>query len=228
LRTITHTALILIVGLVVPAHAYDLTQEIQKDLVALGYDPGNVDGEATTQTVVAIATFEAEHDLEVTGQVTPQLAGILAAEVSNRILAAEVSNNSESEAAVTAVPDAKAPATVGVTVSESGSDIEPVVAATEVTTPAPEEAPDPEALEAAQQKCIQEKVAEAQKARKKQQGFGSLVSAVSRTAGQLGNDDIANTAGTVYDANATAADLSAAAKDLGLTEDDIAACENPG
>ena len=148
LRTITHTVLILIVGFVVPAHAYDLTQEIQKDLVALGYDPGNVDGEATTQTVVAIATFEAEHDLEVTGQVTPQLAGILAAEVSNRILAAEVSNNSETEAAVTAVPDAKASAAVGVTVSESGSDIEPVVAATEVTTPPPEEAPDPEALEA--------------------------------------------------------------------------------
>jgi hypothetical protein len=53
------------------------------------------------------------------------------------------------------------------------------------------------------------------------------MSAVSRTASQTGNYDIAKTTGDVYNANATAADLSAAAKDLGLTDDDIAECQNP-
>ena len=42
-----------------------------------------------------------------------------------------------------------------------------------------------------------------------------------------GSSDIAKTAGDVYTANSTAEDLTQAAEDLGLTEDDIAACENP-
>jgi hypothetical protein len=44
---------------------------------------------------------------------------------------------------------------------------------------------------------------------------------------QDGNYDLARTTSDIYSASATADDLSAAAKDLGLTEDDIAACENP-
>ena len=56
-----------------------LVQSIQRDLVALGYDPGNTDGELSTPTVVAISKFQAENNLEVTGDATPQLAGILAA-----------------------------------------------------------------------------------------------------------------------------------------------------
>ena len=64
--------------------ADDLTRTIQKDLVALGYDPGNIQGEASTQTVVAISTFQAEHGLEVTGQASPQLAGIIKAELNKR------------------------------------------------------------------------------------------------------------------------------------------------
>jgi peptidoglycan hydrolase-like protein with peptidoglycan-binding domain len=86
---------------------------------------------------------------------------------------------------------------------------------------------DPAQLKAAQQACLQEKMAAADAANKKKRGFGRLMSAVSRTASQTGNYDIAKTTGDVYNANATAADLSAAAKDLGLTDDDIAECQNP-
>jgi len=54
-----------------------------------------------------------------------------------------------------------------------------------------------------------------------------LLSAVSRSASRSGNYDLARTTGDIYSASATADDLSAAAKDLGLTDDDIAACQNP-
>lgn len=56
-----------------------LVKAIQQDLVALGYDPGNTHGELSTPTVVAISKFQAENNLEVTGEATPQLAGILSA-----------------------------------------------------------------------------------------------------------------------------------------------------
>jgi hypothetical protein len=59
----------------------DLTQMVQNHLQALGYDPGNTDGDLSVQTTIAISQFQAETGLEVTGEVTPQLAGILAAEV---------------------------------------------------------------------------------------------------------------------------------------------------
>mgnify|MGYP003668257158 FL=1 len=81
--------------------------------------------------------------------------------------------------------------------------------------------------EAEQQACLQEKIAAAQESQKKKRGFGKLMSAVARTAGRLGNHDIARATRDVYDVNATADDLASAAKDLGLTEDDIEACRNP-
>jgi Putative peptidoglycan binding domain len=59
----------------------NLTQTVQIHLKALGYDPGKIDGEASVQTSIAISQFQAEKGLEVTGEVTPQLAGILEAEV---------------------------------------------------------------------------------------------------------------------------------------------------
>jgi peptidoglycan hydrolase-like protein with peptidoglycan-binding domain len=172
------------------ACADELTQRIQLDLAALGYDPGNVEGDLTTDTVIAISQFQAERDMPVTGEVSPLLAGIMAAELSKQEKAA---------------------------VTETQAALEP----------APEPAPDPEALKAAQQACLQQKIEEAQAAQKKKRGFGRLLSAVTRTASLTGNYDLAQTAGNVYSANATAEDLSAAAKDLGLTEDDVAACQNP-
>lgn len=61
------------------AAADELAKMAQQELVALGYDPGNSDGEVTPQTVMAIAKFQAEHEMEVTGEVSPQLVGALRA-----------------------------------------------------------------------------------------------------------------------------------------------------
>jgi hypothetical protein len=68
----------------VDVYADELTRTVQKDLVTLGYDPGNTDGEATTKTIVAISKFQAEHDLAVTGEVTPQLAGVIKAQIKKQ------------------------------------------------------------------------------------------------------------------------------------------------
>lgn len=59
----------------------NLVQIIQRHLDTLGYEPGNTDGILDRQTVRAITKFEAANDMPVTGQATPQLAGILAAAV---------------------------------------------------------------------------------------------------------------------------------------------------
>jgi peptidoglycan hydrolase-like protein with peptidoglycan-binding domain len=166
-----------------------MTEMVQQDLARLGYDPGPVTGEMNTATAIAISKFQAENKMEVTGAVTPQLAGVLAARADN-----------------SAVPAAAAPA-------------------------APAAPADPAALKAAQQACLQEKVAAAQEAQKKKRGFGRLVSGITRAAGKFAGGDVASTVATtsnnVYTANATAEDFAAAAKDLGLTEDDVAACQNP-
>jgi len=164
--------------------ADDLTMMVEKDLAALGYDTGAVDGEESMETVIARSKFQAENQLAVTGEVTPQLAGILSAKASN--------------------PTAQvAPAT------------------------AAQPAADPAAVQAAQQACLQEKMAAAQASQKKKRGFGSLLSAVTRTATSSGNYEIGQKTNDIYSASATADDLASAAKDLGLTEDDVASCQNP-
>lgn len=61
-----------------------LIQSVQNNLKTLGYDPGNTNGETSMQTSIAISQFQAEKGLEVTGEVTPQLAGMLEAEVEKR------------------------------------------------------------------------------------------------------------------------------------------------
>jgi len=89
----------------------------------------------------------------------------------------------------------------------------------------PETAPAATSQDAAQQACLQEKIQAAEAAKKKKRGFGSLLSAVSRTAGRLGNAAVGSAANEVSSASATADDLASAAKDLGITEDEIAACQ---
>lgn len=74
-------AIVLVPGLAI---ADDLTKIIQQDLVTLGYDPGNTDGEASTQTIVAISKFQAENNLEVTGEASPQLAGVIKAAINQK------------------------------------------------------------------------------------------------------------------------------------------------
>jgi peptidoglycan hydrolase-like protein with peptidoglycan-binding domain len=154
----------------------DLTIMVQQHLTSLGYDPGNTNGELSTATIVAISQFQAENDLEVTGEVSPQLAGILAAKASDQEDSARMS---------------------------------------------------PAELQAAQEACLQEKIAEAEAAQKKKRGFGSLLSGVGRVAAQMGNAGMGGYVGDVYQAGATADDFAQAAKDLGLTEEDVAECENP-
>jgi peptidoglycan hydrolase-like protein with peptidoglycan-binding domain len=69
----------MLLALVLPgmAAADALTRIIQQDLAALGYETGNTEGEMTTETVVAISKFQAENGLEVTGEASPQLAGVI-------------------------------------------------------------------------------------------------------------------------------------------------------
>lgn len=79
----------------------NLTSMVQRDLTALGYTPGAVTGEMNVTTAVAISKFQAENDLEVTGEVSPQLAGILSAKVgstSSGTAAATASSGNQSEA----------------------------------------------------------------------------------------------------------------------------------
>ncbi|GEM_PF-1423443 len=59
----------------------DLGQSAQRMLQALGYEPGNTSGNIDTATVVAISQFQAENGMAVTGEVTPQLIGVLSAKV---------------------------------------------------------------------------------------------------------------------------------------------------
>lgn len=83
--------------------ADELTQMIQQDLATLGYDPGEANGEATTKTVVAISQFQAEHNLDITGEVTPQLVGIVKAALKER------SNPGAGASAVAAAPETRGP-----------------------------------------------------------------------------------------------------------------------
>lgn len=184
-------AALLAAGFASTVVADEVTMMVEENLAALGYATGPVDGVETMETVIAISKFQAENGMEVSGEVTPQLAGILAAKAAN--------------------PDLQTGA----------------VAAKPAATPAAPPARDPAELQAAQQACLQQKVAAAQEAQKKKRGLGRLLSAVTRTASQYGNHEIAQTTRDIYSANATAEDLAAAAKDLGLTDDEVAACQNP-
>lgn len=109
---------LLILGLVLSQGlaADDLTRTIQKDLIALGYDPGNIQGEASTQTVIAISKFQAEHGMEVTGEPTPQLAGVIKAEMKKRSQPAQAP--AATAPAVAAAP-ATAPAPGGMTAAQA-------------------------------------------------------------------------------------------------------------
>jgi len=63
--------------MIAAAQADPLIQSIETDLAALGYQPGPVDGVETVETQIAISQFQADNQLEVTGNASPQLAGII-------------------------------------------------------------------------------------------------------------------------------------------------------
>jgi hypothetical protein len=62
----------------------NLTQSVQLHLNALGIDPGNTSGEMSVDTQIAISEFQASKGMKVTGEVSPQLLGVLSAEVDSR------------------------------------------------------------------------------------------------------------------------------------------------
>lgn len=186
-KTIAVTAMA--VSLAMPAYADEITAIVQKDLTTLGYDPGNTDGEMTPATIVAISKFQAENGLEVTGEATPQLAGVIKARMN--------------QPAQSAQPAQAAP--VGNSAAANA--------------------------QAAQQACLQRKIAEAQESQTRKRGLGSLMRAATRTASRFGGgsaaQDISRVSADIFAADATASDLQSAAKDLGITESDIEACRNP-
>jgi len=59
----------------------DMTESVQKHLAALGYETGNTNGDESLMTTVSISQFQAENGKEVSGEISPQLLGALAAEV---------------------------------------------------------------------------------------------------------------------------------------------------
>lgn len=61
----------------------DMTQSVQLHLQYLGIDPGNTSGEMSVDTQIAISEFQASKGMAVTGEVSPQLLGILSAEVDS-------------------------------------------------------------------------------------------------------------------------------------------------
>lgn len=196
--SIAGTAILILAGVATIAIADELTMMVEQDLSRLGYATGPVDGEETLDTTIAISKFQAENNLDVTGEVSAELARAL-------MTAQPGGSVGTAPAAAPAATPASAP------------------------TPAPTAAPamDAAALQAAQNACLEEKVAAAKEAQTKKRAFGSLLRAVTRTASREGNYELARSADDIYYAGATAGDLSSAAKDLGLTEDDVAACQNP-
>lgn len=65
------------------ARADELTLQVEQGLAALGYDTGPVDGTQTVATTVAISKFQAQNDMEVSGEVSPVLLGRIVARANS-------------------------------------------------------------------------------------------------------------------------------------------------
>ncbi len=168
-----------------------------------------------TQTVLADElTMMVEQDLERLGYATGPVDG---EETMETVIAI---SKFQSEANIPVTGEVT-PALARTLMAQGESPVRGADVATAAAT-----AQDPAALQAAQQACLQEKMAAAQANQKKKRGFGSLMRAVTRNVGY--SSDMGKTMNEAYNANATAEDLASAAKDFGLTEDDVAACQNPG
>jgi hypothetical protein len=190
-----------LMALLVPATviADDLTKIIQKDLIALGYDPGNIQGELSTETVVAISKFQAENSLDVTGEPTPQLAGVIKATLNNK--------NKLAGGAATA------PSAAGAQAANS-----------QQMDPAALQAAQQQCL----QEKIAEKQKSQKKKKGFGSLMRAVTNTASRFGGgsDLARQ-VSETSNDIYNVNATADDWERAAEDLGLTEDELEACRNP-
>lgn len=63
----------------------DNVKNIQVMLNGLGYEPGRTDGYFGEATVTAVENFQEEHDLEVTGEVDEETAGLIETQVVDRV-----------------------------------------------------------------------------------------------------------------------------------------------
>jgi len=191
----------LLMAVLMPAAvmADELTQIIQKDLIALGYDPGNIQGDLSTDTIVAISKFQAENDIDVTGEPTPQLAGIIKAQLKAK-------NNP-------GVGTASAPA---------------VAAAQPTGGPPMNETALREAQQACLQEKVEAAQASQKKKRGFGSLMRAVTNTAVRFGGnnELARA-VRDTSYDIYRVDATADDWERAAKDLGLTNDDLEACQNP-
>lgn len=181
------------------ASADELTQIIQKDLIALGYEPGNTEGELSTETIVAISKFQAENDLDVTGEASPQLAGVIKAKVKER-------NNPGGGMANT-----------------------PAVAAASNAGPQPMDADSLQAAQqTCLQEKIEAAQASQKKKRGFGSLMRAVTNTAARFGGnsELARQ-VRDTSYDIYRVDATASDWERAADDLGLTQDELEACRNP-
>jgi len=80
----------------------------------------------------------------------------------------------------------------------------------------------------ARRACLEEKARQRREAQREQQGMGRLLGAVGRAASRLGGDAFTRAVSDAQLGKATADDLASAARDLGLTEEEIAECQNAG
>lgn len=177
--------------------ADELTQMAQQELQALGYDIDNTDGEMTTKTAVAISKFQAENNMEVTGEASPQLVGALRAA-------------GKQQAAPAAAETASAPAVAAtsMTPEEQAADLQ-----------ARQQACLQEKVAAAQERNKKKRgmlrLLSAVSRTSRQFGDSGLANDISRASWEA------------YNINATANDLEQAGKDLGLTPEEMEACRNP-
>ncbi len=191
-------ACILLAGLMGSvSFADELTKIIQNDLVTLGYDTGDTSGEMTTATIVAISKFQAKNDLEITGEPTPQLAGIIKAKLKG-----------------TSAPAAQptAPAVASATAPSTADDAAALQAAQQACVQ--------EKIAAAQASQKKKKgfgslMRAVTNTATRYGGNNDLARQVSETSYDI------------YRADATADDWERAAEDLGLTQDELEACRNP-
>jgi hypothetical protein len=138
-------------------------------------------------------------------------------------------NLREQDPAVFELPGNLKPMTMG-GMANLGAMMQQGAAAPAAGTQSPYQSNDQD-LSARQQTCLEEAAAQAarkQEKEKKKKGFGRLMGAVSRTAGRFGaGGDIGKINQDIYDANATASDVSIMAEELGISEDDVERCRNP-
>ena len=79
MKTTISIAALLLAAVSIAAEADELIKMVEQDLARLGYAPGPVDGEETVDTTVAITKFQAANGMDITGEVTPELARALMA-----------------------------------------------------------------------------------------------------------------------------------------------------